>query len=96
MFWTLAGIALVLLGIGCATLLHSTTQQVSMSRTSMGTYVATDNVPTGQTQSMTNLPRKDQHVVKIVVPGSHHRKRHATLRAGRGVMSVLLASLVFH
>jgi len=44
MLWTLTGIALVLLVIGCATVFHGTTQEVGMSRTSPGAHVAVDNV----------------------------------------------------
>ena len=95
MLWTLAGIALVLLVLGCATLLHGTAQQVGMSRTSPGAHVAVDNVPPGQTTDMANLTRKDPPVVNIVIPEAHPRKRHATPRAGSEAISVLLVSLVF-
>ena len=95
MLWTLAGIALVLLGLGCATLLHSAAQQVGRSRTPPGAYIAVENVPPGQTTDMANLTRKAPPVVNIVIPEAHQRKRPATPRAGSEAISVLLVSLVF-
>src|SRR5262245_15500313 len=81
MLWTLTGIALVLLVIGCATVLHGTTQEVGVSRTSPGAHVAVDTVLPGQTQSITNMAREDYHVAKIVIPRPNHMKRHPTSAA---------------
>src|SRR2546428_4814985 len=58
---TLAGIALVFLVSGCATIMHGTTQSIGISSTPTGASVSVDNIAHGQTPVVAPLSRKDNH-----------------------------------
>jgi hypothetical protein len=53
----------------CATIMHGTTQDVGLSSMPTGATVSVDDGPKGQTPLITKLSRKDNHVVKIEMPG---------------------------
>lgn len=65
----LGGIGLGLLLIGCATIMHGTTQDVGFSSTPSGAAVTVDNTTRGKTPTVVKLSRKDNHIVKIELPG---------------------------
>lgn len=65
---TLAGIA-VLVMTGCATVIHGTRQDVGISSTPPGAAVTIDNLQSGTTPVFAKLRRKENHVVRISLPG---------------------------
>jgi hypothetical protein len=54
---------------GCATIIHGTRQDVSISSSPSGADVWVDNSQVGQTPVIAHLSRKDSHIVKLVLPG---------------------------
>jgi len=54
---------------GCATIMQGTTQSVGISSTPTGATVTINNVEKGKTPVIVDLRRKDQHFVKIQMPG---------------------------
>ncbi len=73
--WVLAlvglmgGGALALLVASCATIMHGTTQQVSISSTPSSAKVLVDRVPTGDTPVICKLSRNSSHVVRLELDG---------------------------
>jgi len=65
---TLGGIVLLLM-TGCATIIHGTRQDVGISSTPTGASVTIDNLQSGTTPVFSKLRRKDNHVVRISLPG---------------------------
>ena len=53
----------------CASIMHGTSQDVGISSTPTGATVTIDNQSTGQTPYIAHLARKDNHVVKLELPG---------------------------
>jgi hypothetical protein len=64
----LAGVALLLI-TGCATIIHGTRQDVGISSTPTGASVTIDNLRSGTTPVFSKLRRKENHVVRIALPG---------------------------
>lgn len=62
-------IALLLLGTGCATIMHGTSQDVGISSTPTGAKVTVGGVQQGTTPVIAKLSRKDNNIVKIDLPG---------------------------
>ncbi len=54
---------------GCATVIHGTRQDVGISSTPSGASVSIDNVQSGTTPVFAKLRRKENHVVRISLPG---------------------------
>jgi uncharacterized protein YceK len=54
---------------GCASLMHGTSQDIGISSSPTGATVSVDNQSTGQTPYIAHLSRKDNHVVKLDLPG---------------------------
>jgi hypothetical protein len=65
---TLGGMALLLI-TGCATIIHGTRQDVGISSTPTGASVTIDNLQAGTTPVFSKLRRKENHVVRISLPG---------------------------
>ena len=68
---TLAGISLLMLVSGCATVVSGPSQHIGIASIPTGATVSVDNVARGQTPVLTPLSRKDDHLVKVELPGYH-------------------------
>jgi uncharacterized protein YceK len=55
--------------VGCATIMHGTTQGIGFSSTPSGASITVDNQTHGTTPTVVNLDRKDTHIVKIELAG---------------------------
>src|SRR5258708_40353026 len=64
----LGGMALLLI-TGCATIIHGTRQDIGISTTPTGASVTIDNLESGTTPVFSKLRRKENHVVRIELPG---------------------------
>jgi uncharacterized protein YceK len=62
-------IACIPILIGCATIMHGTTQNIGISSTPTGASVIIDDIPRGTTPVFVDLTRKDNHIVKVEMPG---------------------------
>jgi len=62
------GIGLAIL-VGCATIMHGTSQNIGISSTPTGALVSVDNKRYGKTPLVTKLSRKDNHIIKIEMNG---------------------------
>ncbi len=60
---------LILLVIGCATIMQGTNQGVGISSTPSGASVTIDNQSYGSTPIVAKLSRKDNHIVSIEMSG---------------------------
>lgn len=69
----LGGISLLLAGMvgtsGCATIIHGTTQQVSISSAPSRAAVAVNGRALGQTPVLADLARKDTHTIQVTLEG---------------------------
>ena len=54
---------------GCATIMHGTKQQVSISSTPTGARVTIDSAEAGQTPIVVELRRKDRHAIQVDLEG---------------------------
>jgi hypothetical protein len=84
-FHLLAGLQYALVALapgGCATVLHGTTQEISILSGPPGARVEIDGVPSGQTPLVTKLPRKQAHQVRIEANG--YLTYETTLRRSAG------------
>jgi uncharacterized protein YceK len=54
---------------GCASIMHGTSQDVGISSTPTGATVTVDNQGSGATPYVAHLSRKDNHIVKLSLPG---------------------------
>jgi uncharacterized protein YceK len=54
---------------GCASIMHGTSQDVGISSSPTTATVTVDNQGGGQTPYIAHLSRKDNHVVKLALPG---------------------------
>jgi uncharacterized protein YceK len=68
---TVLGVAVLLscVVVGCATIMHGTTQGIGFSSTPSGASITVDNQTHGTTPTVVNLDRKDTHIVKIELAG---------------------------
>ena len=64
----------VLFPLGCATIMHGSTQSVGVSSVPEGATVMVNNQYLGITPLFIDLKRKDQHVVGISLNGYHTAK----------------------
>ncbi len=62
-------IAIICLTTGCATIIHGSGQDVSISSNPSSATVIIDNQNMGKTPLTTRLTRKDNHTIKIELPG---------------------------
>jgi hypothetical protein len=68
---------LVLLAAGCATIMHGTTQDIGFSSQPTAAKVLVDNREVGNTPTVTQLSRKDNHIVRMELAG--YRPFEATI-----------------
>jgi len=54
---------------GCASIMHGKSQDVGISSSPTGATVTVDNKAGGQTPYIAHLRRKDNHIVKVELPG---------------------------
>lgn len=64
-----AAIVLAVSLSACATIMHGTSQEVGISSTPSSATVMVDNKELGKTPVVAKLKRKDNHIVKIELPG---------------------------
>lgn len=65
----LASICVVLLACGCATIMHGTSQEISISSVPSGAEVIVNGQTHGLTPVVADLKRKDQHLIQIQLDG---------------------------
>jgi len=65
-----AGVACAVVGLSaCATIIHGTEQDVGISSIPTGAKITIDNSERGTTPLVAKLSRKDNHIVRIELPG---------------------------
>jgi uncharacterized protein YceK len=69
LFLGIASLACGLVIVGCATIMHGTTQGIGFASTPTGAAITVDNQTHGTTPTVVNLSRKDTHIVKIELAG---------------------------
>jgi len=57
------------LTVGCASIMHGSSQKVGISSSPTGATVSVDNKPLGNTPVFADLKRGEEHVVTIEMPG---------------------------
>lgn len=62
------GMVVLLLG-ACASIMHGTHQDVGISSAPTGAAITIDNLRSGNTPVIAKLTRKDNHIVRIEMPG---------------------------
>ena len=69
--WSVATMVVLVAGIvaGCATIMHGSSQEMSVASTPTGATVIVDGVNAGKTPFVANLKRKDKHVIRIELDG---------------------------
>jgi hypothetical protein len=55
--------------VSCATIMHQTRQDVGIASIPTGASVTINNKPYGKTPLVADLKRKDNHIVKVELPG---------------------------
>ena len=64
-----AAVFAILTLAACASIMHGTSQDVGISSSPTAATVTLDNQAAGQTPYIAHLSRKDNHVVKLTLPG---------------------------
>ena len=73
-------ICLLLLAGGCATIMHGTTQEISISSVPSGAKVLVDGKTRGLTPAVADLRRKDKHLIQIQLDGYQPYELHLVRR----------------
>ena len=81
----------VAIAAACGTIIHGTRQDVGVSSTPTGAQVVVDNMPLGQTPVVAKLTRKDNHVIRITMPGYQTFETNVT----RSVSGWVWGNIVF-
>jgi hypothetical protein len=88
----LAIVAIVVaIATACGTIIHGTRQDVGVSSSPTGAQVFVDNTPLGQTPVVAKLTRKDNHVIRITMPGYQTFETNVT----RSVSGWVWGNIVF-
>jgi len=87
----LGGVAIGALVVGCATIINGTLQDIGISSSPSGATITVDNLNYGITPTVIKLSRKDNHFVKIELPGYKPFKITIT----RGVSGWVWGNIVF-
>jgi len=87
----LGGVGLSMFIVGCATIIHGTTQDIGVSSSPTGATVIVDNTAYGRTPTIIKLSRKHNHIVKINLKG--YQPFEATLT--RSVSGWVWGNIVF-
>src|SRR5256885_116858 len=74
-----ASVAALLVG-ACASIIHGTHQDVGISSNPTAAHVTVDGQQTGTTPVVAHLTRKDNHIVRLELPG--YKPYEATLTRG--------------
>ena len=90
-FCTFLGVALAFFMVGCGTIIHGTTQGIGFSSTPSGASITVNNQIHGKTPTVVELSRKDNHIVKIELPG--YQPFEATIN--RSVSGWVWGNIVF-
>lgn len=91
LFPVLSVVVVMLVILSCATIMHGTSQDIGFSSTPTGARVVVDNQERGKTPVIANLSRKDNHIVKIDMPG--YQPFEATIT--RSVSGWVLGNILF-
>lgn len=75
----------------CATIMHGTTQEVSVASSPTGAKVTVDGKEVGQTPVVADLKRKDQHTIRLDLDGYNPYE----LRMSRGTSGWVWGNIVF-
>lgn len=75
----------------CATLMHGSSQDVGVQSSPTGANVTIDNQTTGQTPYVAHLSRRDNHIVKVALPGY----APAEMTLTRGVSGWVWGNIIF-
>ncbi len=59
----------LLILVGCASIMHGTTQQIAVSSSPTGAKVTVNGMDRGVTPVIADLKRKDNHVVRVTLDG---------------------------
>lgn len=81
----------VAIATACGTIIHGTRQDVGVSSSPTGAQVVVDNMPLGQTPVVAKLTRKDNHVIRITMPGYQTFETNVT----RSVSGWVWGNIVF-
>jgi hypothetical protein len=68
-FSPVAAVACIFLLANCGTIIHGTTQEVSISSNPTNARILVDGQPIGQTPATLDLKRKDKHTVRLELGG---------------------------
>jgi len=60
---------LVLVAVGCASIMHGTRQEVGVTSTPSGARVFDNGTPLGTTPAVVNLKRRHNHIVRVELDG---------------------------
>jgi hypothetical protein len=82
---------LALTVVGCASIMHGTTQDIGFSSNPTNAKVTVDGQPRGNTPVVVKLPRKDNHIVRMELDG--YQPFEATLT--RGTSGWVWGNIVF-
>jgi uncharacterized protein YceK len=63
--YSLFALCVSILLLGCATIMHGTSQQIGVSSSPTGASVIIDNEPKGKTPITVDLSRKDNHMIRV-------------------------------
>jgi len=85
-----ASVAALFVG-ACASIIHGTHQDVGISSNPTAAHVTVDGQQTGTTPVVAHLTRKDNHIVRLELPG--YKPYEATLT--RGVSGWVWGNIVF-
>src|SRR5690606_14191454 len=86
-----AAVACVLLLANCGTIMHGTTQGVSISSNPTNARVLVDGQPMGQTPATLDLKRKDNHTVRLELDGYQPYE----VAISRGVSGWVAGNIIF-
>ncbi|MGH9424140.1 MAG: PEGA domain-containing protein [Thermoanaerobaculia bacterium] len=87
----LIALSAVALLTACGSIMHGTSQDIGISSSPSNAEVSIDGMSKGHTPVIANLSRKDNHIVKLALPGY----APAELTLTRGVSGWVWGNLVF-
>ena len=67
--WVFGVVLFIMALIGCASIMHGTSQEVGISSTPSGAKVSVSSQSFGTTPVIVNLKRKNNHIIKIELEG---------------------------
>jgi len=88
---SIAAAATALLLVGCATIMHGTSQDIGFQSAPTNAKITVDGLPMGNTPVVAKLSRKDNHIVKLSLDG--YQPFEATIT--RGTSGWVWGNIVF-